>query len=78
MSLPQQAQVLGDALRTRFPALGIVVSERSNGHVLRCEVDRGEGPRTVFSSPPTVSAKNEAPEYWVHRFTMLLREHYKL
>lgn len=66
------------ALRTQLPALRIYVNEAANGHILQCIVDRGDGARTVFSSPKEVSAKNEAPEYWIHRFTTLLREHYKL
>lgn len=73
-----QAYRVQAALRTQLPALRIYVNEESNGHILQCIVDRRDGARTVFSSPPTVSAKNEAPEYWIHRFTLLLREHYKL
>lgn len=72
-----QAVRVQTALRTQLPALSIDVSETANGHVLRCAV-RSDGVRTVFSSPREVSAKNEAPEYWIHRFTLLLREHYKL
>lgn len=72
-----QADRVQAALRTTFPTLGIVVDERDRGHKLRCTVTVNDT-RSAFFTPETVSAKNEAPEYWIHRFTLLLREHYKL
>lgn len=35
------------------------------------------GDRKVFSTPHTLDASTEKPEYWLHRFTTQLRRHMK-
>ena len=72
-----QALQVEKALRGMFPGAQVTIRELDYGHALLGSVTI-DNKRYGFRTPQTVSAKNEAPEYWIHRFTLLLREHYKL